>query len=135
MLSQQQKTSLQCNDLKRQCALKNSKPMAFTISTVIFFVVPMSLILGLYFLIGLQLRRSSRAMGRTSTAASSSFSANQKTFGRECESQSHVGNSNQRSPGIERQGSRIPRRASTTGNSYRQHAASRRAVVKMLGKL
>jgi hypothetical protein len=49
-----------------QCALKTRIPYAFLISTIIFFVLPMTLILTLYFLIGLQLRRSSRQMGRTS---------------------------------------------------------------------
>lgn len=121
-----------------QCALKNRRPYAFTVSTVIFFVLPMSLILTLYFLIGLQLRRSSKSMGRASTSGSTSLSVNHKTFARECESESHFGNSdpsrNQRSSAVERQGSRYLH-ATPNSNSYRQHAASRRAVVKMLGEL
>ena len=62
--------------LTASCALKTRIPYAFLISTIIFFVLPMTLILTLYFLIGLQLRKSSRQMGRTSTTLSTTLSVN-----------------------------------------------------------
>ena len=69
-------TTKQEMPLTGQCALKTRLPYAFLISTFIFFVLPMTLILTLYFLIGLQLRKSSRQMGRTSTTVSTTLSVN-----------------------------------------------------------
>jgi len=51
-----------------QCTLKRPLQNSFEISTIIFFVVPMTLILVLYLLIGIQLRKS-EAMSRNTESA------------------------------------------------------------------
>lgn len=138
-----------------QCAIKHPLPYAFMISTIIFFVLPMGLIIGLYFLIGLKLRESSRSMANStvSTVASNnstrlikkpdllpspiphspseSLCPSPKVV--KCsDGSSHFGTTGEANSRIHLQhkGSRLVNGI----NYYRAHAASRRAVVKMLGK-
>lgn len=109
-----------------QCAVKHPLMYSFDISTGLFFVLPMTLILTLYFLIGLQLRRSSRSMTRNSS----------RTFGKsslESDTTSGKGNNMIETDGT-RRGSRSGFGTSNGMQHHRQNAASRRAVIKMLGK-
>lgn len=111
-----------------QCAVKHPLQYSFDISTGLFFVLPMTLILTLYFLIGLQLRRSSRSMTRNCS----------RTFGKsslESDTTSGKGN-NMIESGTGEGARRGSRTFSSNGmQQHRQNAASRRAVIKMLGKL
>ena len=109
-----------------QCAVKHPLLYSFDISTGLFFVLPMTLILTLYFLIGLQLRRSSRSMTRNGS----------RTFGKsslESDTTSGKGNNMIESATRERCGSRSFGASSNGMQQHRQNAASRRAVIKMLG--
>lgn len=57
------------------CIITEKKPYIFFISFIVFFVIPMTLIAALYFLIGFKLRRSAN-MGRSSSMMSGSMCIN-----------------------------------------------------------
>ncbi|KAH6941272.1 hypothetical protein HPB50_015461 [Hyalomma asiaticum] len=88
------------------CMLKRPVEHAFTVSTVLFFVLPISVISVLYILIGLQLRRSNAATRRDCSP--------------DMNGKSHHPRSNAMVP------MRTPRQSG---------GGSKRAVVKMLGTL
>ena len=142
-----------------QCAIKHHLPYVFMISTIIFFVLPMGLILSLYFLIGIKLRQSSRSMGNSTVSTVASINSarlikkpdllpspmTHSPSDSMCPSpkivkaphtnensssnyNSNSGESNSRHH-LHQKGSRLVDGV----NYYRAHAASRRAVVKMLG--
>lgn len=129
------------------------------ISTIIFFVLPMGLILSLYFLIGIKLRQSSRSMGNSTVSTVASINsarlikkpdllpspmthspsdsmcpspkivkAPHQNENSSSNYNSNSGESNSRHH-LHQKGSRLVDGV----NYYRAHAASRRAVVKMLG--
>ena len=121
-----------------QCAVKRPIPHAFEIASGLFFVLPMTIISILYVLIGIQLRRSSRQM---LTSKNNGYH--------------HGGSLTQplnhpTTPMIESNDDGRPRTESCTsggggGNgsigshhlrngSNKHSTASRRAVIKMLGK-
>ncbi len=132
------------------CTLKRPLERSFEISTVVFFVVPMTLILILYLLIGIQLRRS-EGLSRERAAAAARCSNTQRdpppklaNVGRQMSVQSNCSSAN--SSLISKNGSfsKFKGRRSWEGRHSALHGrpsvahsastSSRRAVIKMLSK-
>ena len=127
-----------------QCAVKRPIPHAFEIASGLFFVLPMTIISILYVLIGIQLRRSSRQMLISkSNGHHHSGSLNQPMNHPPPASTESNGSPSNGRPRTESYTSGGAMSAGGNGSigshhlrngSNKHNTASRRAVIKMLGK-
>ena len=126
-----------------QCAVKRPIPHAFEIASGLFFVLPMTIISILYVLIGIQLRRSSRQMLISKSNGHHGGSLSQPSNHPPTaltESNGSPSNGRPRtesytSGGVTSTGGNGSIGSHHLRNGSNKHStASRRAVIKMLGK-